>query len=167
MWKRIIASMIIAFNIMSISTFAYAAPEASKSVNIDQSKYEILNPKKSSFSTTDKVILISGKAPTGTQVNIDMYGTTDLTKTNFNLEVLPEEEDYIELASEVVTSGNMGFFQKQMDLVLGINKIVVDFNVEGLSPNEIIIYVYDKSKAEINLVKPKETKLIEFIPLLK
>lgn len=166
MWKRLIASILISFSIMSFSTFGYAVPNDSKNVTIDSTKYEILNPEKSSFSTSDKVILINGKAPTGTEVTITVYGTTDLTKRNFNLEELPEEEDYIEIMSETVTSGNMGFFQKQMDLVLGINKIVVDFGIEGLPKRELIIYVYDKAKAEASLTKPKGVKLMEVIPSL-
>ena len=161
-WRRLIASILIAFSIISFSTLGFAAPDTT----IDKSKYEILNPEKSSFSTSNKVILINGKAPTGTEITIDVYGTTDLTRKNFNLDQLPTEEDYIEIMTDTVKSGNMGFFQKQIDLVLGINKIIITFDVEELSPEELIIYVYDKTKAETEITKAREAKFSEIVPLL-
>ena len=36
----------------------------------------------------------------------------------------------------------MGLFSKELDLAKGINKIVVDFNTEGVDSVEIIVYVY-------------------------
>ncbi|MDR7871313.1 MAG: hypothetical protein RIN55_10655 [Tissierellaceae bacterium] len=154
MFKKLVVCFLIALCFISIGVFndtVYAS-------EIDVTKYEVLNPTKSSFSITDKVYLINGKAPTGTDVTIDVYGTTDLTKKNFNLDRLPSEDDYIENFSETVTSGNMGFFQKQIDLVMGINKVVVNFNVEGVSPKEYIILVYDESIAQSKLIDARETR---------
>ncbi len=68
--------------------------------------------------------------------------------------------------TDTVKSGNMGFFQKQIDLVLGINKIIITFDVEELSPEELIIYVYDKTKAETEITKAREAKFSEIVPLL-
>lgn len=114
------------------------------SVVLANSNYEILNPEKTAFSTKNKVVLVSGKAPTNSKITLDIYGTTDLTRKNFNLANLPKEEEYIKRTSEEIKSGNMGFFKKEVDLVLGINKILVKFeNQEKVE--EIIIYVYDKS----------------------
>ena len=154
MIKRLLVCLLIALFFISINVFddtAYAS-------EIDINKYEILNPTRNSFSITDKVYLINGKAPTGTDVTIDIYGTTDLTKKNFNLEQLPLEEDYIEIFTETITSGNMGFFQKQIDLVMGINKVIIDFNVEDILPMEYIILVYDESITQTNIINLSESR---------
>lgn len=153
MLRRLVASFLIILTIFSFGTLSYGA-----------SKYQVLNPEKSSFSTRNKVILINGKAPTGTEVNIDVYGTTDLTKKSFNLDKLPSEKDYINILSESAKAGNMGFFQKELNLILGINKIIVNFNVEGLEPMEFIVYCYDKT--EPGIAGSKEIKFSEIVPKL-
>lgn len=163
MWKKIVFCVLIALCIITIGfndNTAYAT-------KIDTSKYEVLNPTKSSFSITDKVYLINGKAPTGTDVVIEVYGTTDLTKKSFNLDRLPSEGDYIEIFSETVTSGNMGFFQKQIDLVMGINKVVVTFDLEEAISKEYIIFVYDKSITESSIIRPKQIRFDGLAPLAK
>ena len=163
MWKRIIACIMIMLSLISISTLSYATI-------VDASKYEILNPEKSSYATEEKVVLINGKAPSGTEVTIDVYGTTDIAidgttntgRKNFNLDKLPAEDDYILLATEKVSSGNMGLFQKQMDLVKGVNKVVINFDVEGIDPVEIIVYVYNRSR-----IVTREAIKTTILPLLK
>lgn len=113
-------------------------------VVLANNNYEILNPEKAAFSTKNKVVLLSGKAPTNSKITLDIYGTTDLTRKSFNLANLPKEEEYIKRVTEEIKSGNMGFFKKELDLVLGINRVLVKFeNQEKV--HEIIIYVYDKS----------------------
>ncbi len=139
MWKRILACIMIALSIITFTNFSYATNV------VGTTKYEILNPEKVSYSTRDRVVLINGKAPSGTEVTINVYGTTDLTRSKFNLDTLPGEKDYIFLLSEKVTSGNLGLFQKQLNLVKGINKIVINFGVEGVENKEIIVYVYNRS----------------------
>lgn len=140
MLKKIVASILIGLSLFSLSTSGYATNV------IDITKYAIINPEKLSYSTADKVILINGKAPSETEVIINVYGSTDITLTRrtFNLNNLPTEKDYILNVSEKVTSGNMGLFQKQMNLVKGINKLVIDYGVLGVAPVEIIVYVYDR-----------------------
>ena len=156
MWKKIIASIMIALTLISFSSFGYATKV------IDKTKYEILNPEKLSYSTSDKVVLINGKAPSNSEIVINVYGTTDLTRRNFNLDKLPSGEDYILIASEKATSGNMGLFQKQMDLVRGINKLVIDFGVEGLDKVQIIVYVYNKV-----IITLREPSIKTILPLLR
>ncbi len=152
MWKKIIACIMIAFCISTFNNFSYATNV------VDTTKYEILNPEKVSYSTRDKVVLINGRAPSGTEITINLYGTTDLTRSRFNLDTLPTEQDYILLSSEKVTSGNLGLFQKQLDLVKGINKIGINFGVQGVENKEIIVYVYNRSRLVIrennNIVLP-------------
>lgn len=156
MKKGIIACLLIILSIVSFSQIGYATKV------VDATKYEILNPEKSSYSTNDKVILINGKAPSGTEVKIDVYGTTELTKEgNFTLDNLPSEKDYILLLTETTTSGNMGLFQKQLDLLNGINKIIIDFQVEGVEDVEKIVYVYNRTKPA------RQTKITTILPLLK
>ena len=148
MWKRLLVSLFIAMSLLGIKSVGHAT-ELTNKANIelksDGKKYEITKPEKLSYSTENKVALINGKAPVKTSITIKVYGTTDITKKNFNLDKLPTDKDYIELFVETIKSGNMGLFQKQLDLVMGINKIIIDFNVEGESPKEIIVYVYDKA----------------------
>lgn len=163
MIKKLIVSVLVILCIVSISSFN----DTVHATELDTSKYEILNPTKSLFSITDKVYLINGKAPTGTEVTIDVYGTTDLTKKSFNLDCLPSKDDYIETSSETVISGNMGFFQKQLDLVMGINKVVVSFNVDEILPMEYIIFVYDKSVTESKIIKAKDIRFSSLTPISK
>ena len=171
MWKKFIACALICISLISFSSFSFATPGSTNgsATVVDSSKYEVLKPEKESYSTTDKVILLNGKAPSGTEITIDIYGTTeiDIEKKTFNLDKLPTEKDYILVVSEKVTSGNMGFFQKQMELVKGINKIVINFGVEGIEPKEYIVYVYDRIKTENKLNITRDVRLTEVLPLLK
>lgn len=114
------------------------------------SEYEILNPNKQAYSTRNRVVLLNGRAPTNTRVSIDLYGTTDLTRRNFNLANLPKEGDYIKRLTTEARSGNMGYFQKELNLTPGVNKINVSFeNLRGqktIETEEIIVYLYDHSR---------------------
>ena len=47
----------------------------------------------------------------------------------------------------------MGLFDKQLDLVTGINKIIINFNVEGVPLQEIIIFVEPKTVKANNGVR--------------
>ena len=134
MKKKYIVGLLLIITILSIVSFGNASAQT----------YEVINPEKKAYSTMNKVVLVNGKAPTGTTITIDLYGTTDLTRKTFNLGNLPKDEDYIKRLTESATSGNMGFFQKELALVLGVNKVVIQFDETDLS-EEIIIYVYDKS----------------------
>lgn len=148
MWKRLLVSLFIGISLLGISSVGHSIEVTNKSnmeLKVDGKKYEITKPEKMSYSTEDKIALINGKAPVKTSITITVYGTTDITKRNFNLEKLPTDKDYVEIFTETIKSGNMGLFQKQLDLVMGINKIIIDFNVEGEEPREIIVLVYDKA----------------------
>ncbi len=152
MWKKIIAGLIIGFGIVALSSFSYAS-EVNADVKIEQkidlSKYQIIRPEKRAYSIDEKIDFINGIAPAGTTITIEVYGTTDLTRKNFNLMVLPSEEDYIEVYTETIVAGNSGTFSKQLELVTGINKIVIKFGVEGVPSEEIIVYVNPKNIKEV------------------
>lgn len=130
----------------------------SKKVEISKAeaaKYNITKPEKKAFSIEKKISFVNGIAPAGTTVSIKVYGTADLTAKKFNLATLPKHEEYIQLATHELVVGKLGVFDKQLDLVTGINRVVVDFNVEGLDPVELIIFVHPMdAKAEQQLVKP-------------
>lgn len=151
MWKRLLASFFIGAGLLAMSSVGYSIEANNKpkvehvSIKTDKRKYEVTNPKKTSYSTEDKIALINGVAPPKTSITIEVYGTTDLTRKNFNLDKLPTNKDYIRIFKETIQAGNMGFFQKQLDLVMGVNKIFLDFGVESEKPYEIIVYVYDKA----------------------
>ena len=170
MLKRVLASVLIGLMLIMGTSFSYAAPitiTTKSKVTADLSKYEILTPEKSLYSTENKNLQLNGKAPSGSEIKLEVFGTTDLTKKSFNLTKLPSDKDYIQVINEVITSGNMGFFQKQIELVMGINKIIIDFGLEGVNPVEIIIYVYDKSVAQVAVNITKEVRISNLIPLLK
>lgn len=154
MFKKILAGVVLSMGLLGMTTTVEATstgakPALKQEVKQDIAKnikaYQITHPDKEFSSKDDKIALINGKAPANTEIKITVYGTTDLTRKNFNLDKLPSEKDYIEISSETIKAGNTGFFQKQMDLVMGVNKIVISFEVEGVDAKEYIIYVYDKA----------------------
>ncbi len=159
MIKRFIACFLVVISLISFGTISYA--------NVDTSKYAVLNPEKTMYSTQDKVILINGKAPSGTEINLDVYGTRDInrSKDTFNLDNLPSVDDYVLKINEKVTSGNMGLFSKQLDLNNGINKIIIDFGVEGVEPVEIIVYVFNRDRVRLRVIEPRVGNMPK--PLLK
>lgn len=185
MWKKVLSGLFIGVSILTVSSGVYSAPtsipasalvpptsipasallpptnsiktEQKTEQEIDKTKYQVTNPKKDDYSTEDRIVAINGKAPTGTSVSIEVYGTTDLTKKNFNLDKLPSNKDYIEVFSETIKSGNMGLFQKELNLVMGINKIIINYGIEEVSPEERIIYVYDKAPS-LTDIRPTTAK---------
>ncbi len=180
MKKKLIASLLIGMSLFTVGTSTYAADfngfnqaspvneqtspriledgtlivykKSNRTLKTNVDGYEVINPDKESFSTKDKVALINGKAPKNTPVNIKLYGTTDLTKKNFNLNKLPAKSDYVEVSSETVYTGNLGFFQKQQDLVMGMNKVQINFGAKGVKPIEILIYVYEKTPTVTEII---------------
>ncbi len=137
MWRKLLACILIGFGLMSFTSVGHAS-----SVN---NRYRVTNPGRRAYSTEEKVAFINGKAPAKTSITVRVFGTTDLTRKNFNLNKLPSDKDYIEIFRETIQAGNLGFFQKQLDLVMGVNKIVITFHAEGVKPYEIVVYVYDKT----------------------
>lgn len=160
MWKKLLASLFIGASILAISATGHGAntTEATKvEQKVDLTKYQITSPEKNAYSTEDKVAFIHGKAPAGTSMTIQVFGTTDLTRKNFNLLKLPADDDYIEVFKETIKSGNMGIFDKQLDLVTGINKVIIKFDVEGVPPREFIIFVKTRENANV----PKDVRFTE------
>lgn len=160
MWKKILIGLFIGTSLFAVKSNVYAANTTNATKieqKVDLTKYQVTNPEKHAYSTEDKVAFIHGKAPAGTSITIQVYGTTDLTRKNFNLLKLPAADDYIEVFSETIKSGNMGLFDKQLDLVTGINKIIIKFDVEDVPSREIIVFV----KAQENANIPKDVKFTE------
>ncbi|SHI16391.1 hypothetical protein [Sporanaerobacter acetigenes] len=156
MWKKFIIGTLVITTIFINSPIGYAAGNSyarrsasAKTISVqDNNKYQVISPEENVFATPDKIIAISGKAPRGTTVIIDAYGTTDMTRSNFNLENLPGEKDYIKRYSETIKIGSSGLFSKQMELILGVNKIVITFRNESDQViDQKIIYVSDISQA--------------------
>lgn len=175
MLKKLVASLLIGTSILTASPGIYAEnveslnfvvnqPEEVEIINMSEEEqirmaynrakrtlktnragYEVINPDRRSFSTSSKVALINGKAPARSNVTIRLYRPTNVKKGSYNLNRLPKNGDYVLASSSTVRSGNLGFFQKQLNLVNGINKIQVDFNRPGVNPIEIIVYVYGRT----------------------
>lgn len=126
----------------------------------DKTKYHLTKPEKNSYSTENKIAFIHGRAPSGTSITIEVYGTTDLTRKGFDLLNLPEEVDYIEIFTETIKSGNMGLFDKQLNLISGINKIIINYGVEGIDPEIIIIYVIESIPLTLPTIFPQQINLL-------
>ena len=152
MKKRIALSLFVLIMVLTIPNMPYAASYSRK--DVDKNKYQVNVPEEALSSTGEKVAVVSGIAPEGTSIEIEVYGTTDLKKEKkFNLNKLPKDEDYILISSETIKTGSIGF-GKEVELVNGINKIVVVFKIKGEPQEERIIYVYDKVSSETNLSNP-------------
>ena len=166
MIKKMIFSLVFFVAFLSIGDISFATSTINQTTTT-AIEYDIIKPEKKSYSSSEKVVLLNGKAPSGTEVTIEIYGTTDLTRRNFNLDNLPLGEDYILIDTQSEVSGNMGFFQKQLDLVSGINKIVINFGVEGISNREIVVYKYDVVRADIRLPYIRTNTSRTVIPLIR
>lgn len=187
MWKKILASFFICSALLTIGSISHATGEINIDIEkietpandtiedkkevkepVDISKYQITSPEDKSFTSKEKIAFINGKAPSGTTITIKIYGTTDLTRKAFNLYKLPEKEDYIEIHEEEIEVGNMGFFDKQLELVTGINKIVINFNVKGVPLEEFIIFVEPKPTRVIRPTRPnREVRLTDIMTLIR
>src|SRR5690554_3645174 len=166
MFKRTLASLMIMMAVLGFASFAHASTVTTGNAISTRTDYEIIKPEKEIYSSSERVVLINGRAPSGTEITVELYGTTDLTRRSFNLDRLPAHEDYILIKSDSVTSGNLGFFQKQMDLVRGINKLVIDFGVEGVEDKEFIVLKYDVRRTDIRLPYDRESGGIR-MPLIR
>lgn len=179
MWKKVLTGFFICSALLTVNSEVYATDGTNSNVNnskneitiekkevkleaTDLLKYQITSPEEKLFTSRDKFAFINGKAPTGTIISIRVYGTTDLTRKVFNLSRLPKAEDYIEIHEEDIEVGNMGFFDKQLELVTGINRILISFNVEGVPSEEIIIFVEPKL-TRVN----RDIKLTDIMTLMR
>lgn len=167
MIKKMIFSLVFLLAFLSIGDISFATSTTNGMTTTSGIEYDIIKPEKKSYSSSEKVVLINGKAPSGTEVTIEIYGTTDLTRRTFNLDNLPLEEDYILKTTDSVISGNMGFFQKQLDLVRGINRIIIDFGVDGVEDKEIIVFKYDVVRTDIRLPYIRTNSSRTLIPLIR
>ncbi|MGM0396122.1 MAG: hypothetical protein ACQEP4_03615 [Bacillota bacterium] len=166
MFKRTLASLMIMMAVLGFAGFSHASGLTTDTAISTRADYEIIKPERQIYSSSERVVLFNGKAPSGTEITIELYGTTDLTRRSFNLDRLPAPDDYILRTRETVTSGNLGFFQKQMDLVSGINKLVIDFGVEEVENKEFIVYKYDTVRTDIRLPYTRDTGGIR-MPLIR
>ncbi len=168
MFKRTLASLMIMIAVLGFASFTHASNITTGNAITTRTDYEIIKPERQIYSSSERVVLINGKAPSGTEITVELYGTTDLTRRSFNLDRLPSSDDYISIASEKITSGNLGFFQKQMDLVRGINKLVIDFGVDGVEDKEFIVYKYDiRSTTDVRLPYTRDRSINNMVPLIR
>ena len=148
MWKKTIASLLILIVIISISTAGYTASMSKTKPKVDLSKYQINTPKEDSSPSNKKTVLISGNAPKDTNIVIEVYGAVDLTGKNYTLAKLPKDEDYILISSQTIESGDAGGFGEEVELIMGINKIIITFKVDGVPSEEKIIYYYEAEQID-------------------
>lgn len=128
-----------------IFIFTFLFSSIGLAISLDDSKYQLIKPEEDLTATMKKVILISGKAPEGMDVLIDVYGAVDLTGKNYSLSKLPDDDIYTLISSKTVRSGALGFGE-EIELILGINKVVIKFNISNIPSIEKIFYRYEASQ---------------------
>lgn len=148
MWKRILSILFILMAVIIVPSLAFASEG-------DDAKYEVILPKEEDSTYKNKVILVSGKAPEGTIITIELYGVVDLTGNKYSLANLPDEDDYTLISTVDVESGALGFAE-EIELIRGINKIIINFNVEEVISVERIVY-YNDAQQIIENYKNKST----------
>lgn len=156
MWKKLISSVFVIIIIISISTVGHTASARNatpKVIKVDKSKYQVITPSEYSSTPKKKVVLISGKAPEGTSITIEVYGAVDLTGKKYSLAKLPNKDDYILISDQTIKSGVAGFGE-EVELVCGINKIIITFNVNGIPSVERILYYYEVEQVMDGLRRP-------------
>lgn len=169
MWKRLLIVILVITTIFINSPISHGAASNYVRRNVtariqDNSKYKIIKPEKDMFASSDKTVLVSGTAPEGTSVTIEAFGTTDMTRNNFNLTNLPDEKDYIRRCSETIKVGGMRCFSKELNLILGVNKIVVTFrNAEDNVVGQKIIYVSDLDQANKSVNSIPDSKMSDIM----
>lgn len=131
MKKKLMAIFMSLVMVLSISSTGFAA-----------SKYQVNTPKKGAISTTKGRVLVSGKAPRGTRISIDLYGAPNIAGKKYSLANLPKNKDYIFISRQNIRSGPAGFGE-EIKLIKGINKIVVSFKAKGAGTVRKIVYYYD------------------------
>ncbi|MCF6464432.1 hypothetical protein [Clostridium sp. Cult2] len=153
MWKKLMTSLVVMIIILFISTVGFAASTNNTRPRFDKvdiTKYQVITPENDSSATTKKVVLISGKAPEGTSIVIDVYGAIDLTGKNYSLTKLPDKDAYTHISTKTIKSGAVGFGE-EIELILGINKIIITFDVNEVPSVEKILYCYEVAQAVDNL----------------
>ncbi|NLX62530.1 MAG: crossover junction endodeoxyribonuclease RuvC [Tissierellia bacterium] len=143
MWRKIISLLSVLIIITSLTSFVYAD-------NGNSSRYQVLLPEEAVSTHRNKAILISGKAPIDTSITIELYGVVDLTGNKYSLVNLPNDEDYTLISVVNTKSGPLGFAE-EIELMNGINKIIIKFNVEGVAPVEKIVYYYEAQQLFDNI----------------
>lgn len=112
----------------------------------DLTKYQVITPEEALSATMKKAVLISGKAPEGADILIDVYGAIDLTGQKYSLTKLPDKDSYTLISSKTIKPGALGFGE-EIELVLGINRIIITFDVKNAITTEKIFYRYEVSQA--------------------
>lgn len=123
-----------------------------------ESTIDIIYPE-DNLITTDKVVLLSGRARQGVKIIVEVYSSSNLTGVNFNVDTLPindtsmedvdVEEVYTLESKEVLEVGDLGVFAKELELKPGKNKIsiyVVDDEVTDIVTK--YVYVTDMEKVK-------------------
>jgi len=167
-WKKLLIGILMLTTIFINSPVSHGASNYAKGNMTakveDSSKYQIISPEKDIFASSDKTVLVSGKAPNGTSIIIEAFGTTDMTRNNFSLTNLPDDKDYVRRLSETIKVNGSGLFSKELDLILGVNKIVVTFkNASDEVVGQKIIYVSDLNQANKSVNNIPDSKISDIM----
>lgn len=144
MLRKLLSVAIVFVALCTIGTVAYADGEVTtENQEVQNKELEIVGPEDMS-TTTDKVIILSGKGKEGTNVIIEVYSTVTISKDTFTLENLPEDDEYILMTSEEFEISSLGSFAKEVELKKGLYKIVFSVKIDDEVKTEGIRYIQVK-----------------------
>lgn len=172
MLKKVLTGTLVLFVICTVGTTVYAingddtdiVKENVEDVQVEK-KTEIISPK-DNYITSEKVILLSGKAEENTKIVVEVYSKKKLTETDFDLKLMPKldsineeelEDEYDLLSKDSFEVGELGIFAQQLELADGLNKIVIYVQEDEETSYTIIKYVtvtsIEKAKKALEEIK--------------
>ena len=136
--------------------------------------FKVTKPDQDIYSTIDETLFINGSAPKNANVEIkhylkdisfkdfesykDKYPKLDDFKKHFEEEVI-KDDGYEELSKTSISVGSLGIFSKKLNLMGGVNKIVISDGAKA----EKVFYIYLSDADNIS----KSISLMKTIDLIK
>ncbi|EOD00185.1 hypothetical protein [Caldisalinibacter kiritimatiensis] len=112
-------------------------------VKTEEKELEIISPE-NELATSEKILLLSGKAEEGSEIIVEVYSLQEPKQVNFSLN--GEESDnteevkekYVIQYSKSFKVGELGYFAEELELKEGKNKIAI-YLMEDNEPKSIVI----------------------------
>jgi len=127
MIKKILSSTLIMIMLGSTYTAAHSI-NPTNVLTIPNNNYKIIMPE-NDLVTSQKIVLLSGKAEEGSSISIKVYNFDELLPTNKsklnNNTSYIEDDPILTTTSEV---GELGRYNIELELPQGRNKIIVETN---------------------------------------
>ena len=129
----------------------------SVSIAKDAYVFRVSKPDQDIYSTIDEALFINGSAPKNANVEIKHY-LASVSYKDFEEEMI-KEDGYEELSKTSISVGSLGIFSKKLNLMGGVNKIVISDGAKA----EKVFYIYLSDADNIS----KSISLMKTIDLIK